>query len=290
MKSKNSILKTIALIVTLLAVSNFAFGCVKQRDSERILNKSVEKINIITSKKGILHEQYRLTFNDSFMDHTKDVYENNSGTVKIESPTFTLVRIIQGDTYYFLGHNTKNYYIDKFKIEKEVFEHHEDEINTATLLNSYISRGITMYTAYGPKSFWNKLFRSLLADSKTSMKTSKSFYEFTNQMDTDSKIKLYIDKKSLLPTKIILWANVDKNYHGNEPFKKVTLNVTKRDTKSPQKNKKIFDISIPKGYKTRKLLIKKHEHKHNTEEMGCTNCHTADISVTRYEKNRLTHF
>jgi len=127
-------------------------------------------------------------------------------------------------------------------------------------------------------------------DEKVVMKTTKSAYELSKKMGNGGNIKLTIDKKSLLPTKVVLQADVKKQHHGSEPYNKVTLVVAKRDTKSLQESKNIFDMTIPKGYKVRELLVKKHEHKHNMEEMGCTNCHTGDISVTRYEKNKFTLF
>ena len=280
----------IALIVTLASLAFMTSGCVTEKPTQKILNKSLERFKSLTADKTIFHERYKLTFNDAFMDHTKDVYEDDSGTVKIESPTFELIRTTEDDEYHFFGHNSKNEYYDSFEVKKEVFEHHDKEENAAVLLNSYISRGITMYTAYGPKSFWNKLLSKLSVDSKVTMKTGKSDYEFTKILDDESKVKLLIDRKSLLPTKVIMWANAKKQHHGSQPYSKATLNVIKRDTKTLQKKNEIFDMTIPKIYKLRKLVIKKHEHKHNMEKMGCTNCHTGDININRYEKNKLTLF
>ena len=286
-KGKNVL--AILLVVSMCSLALLNLSCT-QKPSEIILKKSLERLKLLAAKKTILHEQYKLTFNDAFMDHTKDVYEDDSGSVKIESPTFKLIRTTEDNKYHFFGHNSKNEYYDSFVVKKEMFEHHNNEENAATLLNSYISRGITMYTAYGPKSFWNKLLRKLLADSKVTMKTNVSDYEFTKKLDDESKVKLLIDKKSLLPTKVILWANAEKQHHGSQPYSKATLNVTKRDTKTLQKKNEIFDTTIPKIYKLRKLVVKKHEHKHDMEEMGCTNCHTGDININRYEKNKFTLF
>ncbi len=286
---KTKIFRTILVVVLICTLASLNLSCT-QRPSEKILTKSLERFEELAEKKAILHEQYKLTFNDAFMDHTKDVYEDTSGTVKIKSPTFELIRTVEGDEYYFFGHNTKNDYFDRFEVEKKIFEHHESEVNIATLLNSYISRGITMYTAYGPKLFWQKLLGSMSKDEKVVMKTTKSTYELSKKMGDGSNIKLTIDKKSLLPTKIVLQADAKKQHHGSQPYSKVTLIVTKRDMKSLQKSKNIFDMTIPEGYKVRDLLVKKHEHKQNMEEMGCINCHTGDISVTRYEKNKLNLF
>ncbi|HDZ86352.1 MAG TPA: hypothetical protein ENH57_01540 [Actinobacteria bacterium] len=280
----------ITLIVTLASLAFITSGCVTEKPTQKILNKSLERFKLLTKDNEIFHEQYKLTFNDAFMDHTKDVYEDDSGTVKIESPTFELIRTTEDDEYHFFGHNSKNEYFDSFDVKKDVFEHHGKEETAATLLNSYISRGITMYTAHGPKSFWNKLLRKLLADSTVTMKTNVSDYEFTKKLDDESKVKLLIDRKSLLPTKVIVWTNAKKQHHGSQPYSKVTLNVIKRDTRTLQKKNEIFDMTIPKIYKLRKLVIKKHEHEHNMEEMGCTNCHTDDININRYEKNKFTLF
>ncbi len=286
---KTKIFRTILLVVLICTLASLNLSCT-QRPSEKILTKSLERFEKLTEKKSILHEQYKLTFNDAFMDHTKDVYEDTSGTVKIKSPTFELIRTVENDEYYFFGHNTKNDYFDRFEVEKKAFEHHEPEVDIATLLNSYISRGITMYTAYGPKLFWGKLLRSMSKDEKVVMKTTKSAYELSKKLGEESKLNLTIDKKSLLPIKVVLQTDSKKQHHGSEPYSKVTVVVTKRDIKSLQESKNIFDMTIPKGYKVRELLVKKHEHKHNMEEMGCTNCHTGDISVTRYEKNKFTLF
>lgn len=289
MKYKNSTL-TIAIIATLSFLLIFAFACTKEKPSAKMLKETLEQVKIVGNKSGILHEEYKLSFNDAVMDHTKYACEDNSGNVKMESPTFTAVRKIAGDKYEFYGSNTKNDFYDKFEVEKEHFEHHAHEVKASTLINTYISRGITMYTALGPKQFWPRLINIFIKDTKTKMKTTKAAYEF-DMKDSKSQIKLIIDKKTKLPLSLTMKIDAEKIWHDEAPYSKVTLSVVKRNHRPLSKAKSIFARTIPKEYKLRNMVIKKHfDHEHDADETGCNSCHDEDLSLKRYEKTRFTLF
>lgn len=254
---------------------------------QEVIRASIEKIDALVDDDTILSERYSLTFDDSMLDQERSIFEDNKGSVKTITPNLKVVRKDAGKNYLFIGQDTKNNFYDRFTVEKIHFDKRRKKAYAAVLINSYISRGITMYSGYAPRQFWKKLLTDLAITKNLEFKQNKNSYQLQLDSDKYTKIVLYLDKKTFLPSRLKLDMDSSKVWHDESTYKSLDLKVVER--KSIKTDQSAFKITIPSNYKSRDIIIKKSEEEEhekedsNLDEAICDSCHYKELKVKRFE-------